>query len=176
MQRIIAIALFLAAAASAQARWWTNELTGAIAPNPTYRPANAINAPPDYFLEPGWTEFTLSQQAELDAFHAAAAAQAAAEAAQYADPQPAVFLPRFSGDITNVVGLSQALVDDATDEIVAVDETGSPEHTLAQKREQNAARKAKQANAIAAIESAGKKGKVNDRLDAIEAALKEMLK
>ena len=85
---------------------------------------------------------TTSEIAARDAAEAQAAAEAAAQANLYADPQPAIFVPRYSGDVTNVVGLSQLLVDDATDELVALDETGSPEHTIQQKREQNAARKA----------------------------------
>ena len=52
---------------------------------------------------------------------------------------------------------------------VAVDETGSPEHTQAQKEAQRAARKAQRAAAAQAVENASKNGKVNDRLDAIEA-------
>lgn len=98
-----------------------------------------------------------------------AASVAAAEAAQYADPQPTVFLPRFSGDITNVVGLSQALVDADTGEIVAVDETGSPEHTLAQKQAQANARKAKVAAAKVAKGKGNGLGALADRVAALEA-------
>ena len=100
------------------------------------------------------------------------AAEKAAEqeaAAQYADVQPAVYVPRFKGALTNVVGLSQIMVDDDTDETVATDETGSPEHTQAQKQAQHDARKAERAASLAAVKTASKNGKVNDRLDAIEA-------
>ena len=101
--------------------------------------------------------------------NAKAALTAASVAAQYADVQPAVFVPRFKGSLTNVVGLSQQFVDDDTGESVFVDETGSPEHTQAQKEAQHAARKAQRAAALAAVEDASKNGKINERLDAIEA-------
>ena len=114
-------------------------------------------------------------QSELEARDAEKAAEQTA-ASQYADVQPANYAPRVSGSLTNKVGDSQLFVDDDTGEVFAVDETGSPEHTVEQKQAQRAARKAKRAAAAAAIESAGKNGRVNDRLDAIEAALKEMLK
>ena len=118
----------------------------------------------------GYALATAGQIEAQEAADAADQAQAeadAAEAAQYADPEPAVFAPRFRGSITNVVGLSQILVDD---------ETGSPEHTTKQKDDQNAAAKADRAAAKAAVESAAKNGKINDRLAAIEAALKTLLK
>ena len=98
-----------------------------------------------------------------------AEAQAQAEAAQYADVQPAVYVPRFKGTLSNVVGLSQEFVDDDTGESVFVDETGSPEHTQAEKQAQHDARKAQRAAAAQAVENASKNGKVNDRLAAIEA-------
>jgi len=75
-------------------------------------------------------------QADADAL-----AVAQAQKSQYADPQPAVFLPRIIGSLTNIVGISQAFIDDATDELVAVDETGSPEHTQSQKQAQHDAQK-----------------------------------
>ena len=103
-------------------------------------------------------------------------AEAEAQASQYADTQPANYAPRVSGSLTNKVGESQLFVDDDTGEVFAVDETGSPEHTVEQKQAQRAAQKSARFATISAIESAGKKGRVNDRLDAIEAALKELLK
>ena len=127
----------------------------------------------------GYALATAGQIEAQEAADAADQAQAeadAAEAAQYADPEPAVFAPRFRGSITNVVGLSQILVDDETGLPVALDETGSPEHTTKQKDDQNAAAKADRAAAKAAVESAAKNGKINDRLAAIEAALKTLLK
>ena len=95
-------------------------------------------------------------------------AQRLAQAAAYADMQPAVYVPRFKGALTNLVGLSQEFVDDDTGESVFVDETGSPEHSQSQKEAQHAARKAERAAALAAVENA-KNGKVNERLDAIDA-------
>lgn len=72
------IAIFAMIPALAGAEMWTNTITGAVAPQPTYRPANAVGAPAGYFMEPGWKMFDLAQQADHDA--AAAAAQAEAEA------------------------------------------------------------------------------------------------
>ena len=94
-------------------------------------------------------------QSELEARDAEKAAEQTA-ASQYADVQPAVYVPRFKGTLTNVVGLSQQFVDDDTDEPVFVDETGSPEHTQAQKQAQHDARKAERAAALSAVETAGK--------------------
>ena len=127
----IAAALIVAlscATASAQ-NMWTNVQTGAVAPQPSRRPADAVNVSDEWFIMPGWQKFDLKQQAAWDAAESAKAETAAAAAEQYADPQPAVFAPRFRGSITNVVGLSQILVDDETGLPVALDETGSPEHT-----------------------------------------------
>lgn len=94
----------------------------------------------------------------------ASAAEAQATAAQYADPQPAVFVPRVSGSITNIVGTSQVFADADTGELFSLDETGSPEHTHAKKEAQKAARDQKKASLKAAV-SAAKTDK--DKLDAV---------
>ena len=169
MKRMLAaITVIISCATGHAGMWWTNSITGAVAPQPTYRTADAVGAPAGYFMEPGWQLFDLAQQAAHDAAQAAAQSEAEKQAAQYADVQPAVHVPRFKGTLTNVVGLSQQFVDDDTDESVFVDETGSPEHTQAQKQAQHDARKAERAAALSAVETAGKNGKVNDRLEAIE--------
>ena len=93
---------------------------------------------------------------------------AAEDAALYADPQPAVFVPRISGTITNVVGESQVFVDD-TGEVFAVDETGSPEHTLKQKQAQADARKAIIATAKTAKGKGNKLSDIAERVAALEA-------
>ena len=168
--------ILLISVCAANAQMWTNVETGAVAPQPERRPADAVNVSEEWFILPGWQPFSLAQQAAWDAAESAKAEADDAAAEQYADPQPAVFAPRFRGSITNVVGLSQILVDDETGLPVALDETGSPEHTTKQKDDQNAAAKADRAAAKAAVESAAKNGKVNDRLAANEAALKTLLK
>lgn len=119
----------------------------------------------------GWEPKPWARQMTEKELAARAAEKAAeqASASQYADVQPAVYVPRIKGTLTNVVGLSQQFVDDDTGESVFVDETGSPEHTQSQKEAQHAARKAERAAALAAVKTASKNGKVNDRLDAIEA-------
>ena len=122
----------------------------------------------------GWAPSPWARKMTTEEIAARDAADAAAQAkdAPYVDVRPAVYVPRFKGSLTNVVGLSQAFVDDDTDEAVFADETGSPEHTQAEKQAQHDARKAARAAALAAVETAGKNGKVNDRLDAIEAWIK----
>ena len=112
----------------------------------------------------GETNFISIPQADIDAI-LAAEAEAAAEAAQFVDPQPAVFVPRVSGSLTNVVGQSQILVAYDTGIPFAVDETGSPEHTLAMKAAQNAEREAKKAAAREAKAS----GQLQRRIAALEA-------
>ncbi len=165
----IASAIFFIALSAFAVEMHTNVLTGAVAPQPSRRPVDAVGAPAGWFDDPGWKKFDLQQQADWDAAEAAKAEAEAAAAAQYADVQPVIFVPRFKGALTNVVGLSQEFVDDETGEAVFVDETGSPEHTQSQKEAQHAARKAQRAAAGQAVENASKNGKVNDRLDAIEA-------
>jgi hypothetical protein len=174
MKRLFAIACLIATAANAQ--MWTNVITGAVAAQPSRRQADAVGAPADWFILPGWQPFSLEQQAAWDAKEAAKAEAAAAAAAQYADVSPANYAPRVLHSLTNKVGDSQLFVDAETGEVFAVDETGSPEHTQAQKEAQQAARKAARAAAAAAIDAAAKNGKVNERLDAIEAGLKSLLK
>ena len=126
----------------------------------------------------GWAPSPWARKMTAEEIASRDAADAAAQAkeAPYVDVQPAVYLPRFKGSLTNVVGLSKEFVDDDTGESVFVDETGSPEHTQEQKQAQHDARKAERTAAAAAVETASKNGKVNYRLDAIEAALKELLK
>jgi len=109
------------------------------------------NIPASYWLDSG--EYWVETAQEL-ADHEQTEADAIAEAELYADTQPAVFVPRFSGALTNVVGLSQIFVDDDTGEFVEVDETGSPEHTKAQKQAQRDAKKAATANGITDLASA----------------------
>lgn len=106
--------------------------------------------------------------AEQSAREAAEAEQAAAQEAHdalYADPQPAVMVPRISGTLTNVVGESQILVDAETGEVFALDETGSPEHTISQKQAQNAEREVRKA----AARKAKAHGNLQARIDALEA-------
>lgn len=111
----------------------------------------------------GWRLATEQEQADWQAAQDAAAQ----DAEQYADPQPAVFAPRVDSTLTNILGESQILVDAETGAVFALDETGSPEHTMAQKQAQNAARETKKA----AAREAKKRGGWQDRLDAIEAML-----
>ena len=96
--------------------------------------------------------------------YGAAAAAAQAEAEAYADPEPAVFVPRVDGSVTNVVGVSQIFIDAQTGAAFGVDETGSPEHTLAQKEAQNAKREALKA----AASKAKKSGNLQQRIAALE--------
>lgn len=139
MKKLIAVAVLLFAAASFGQ--YKNTITGAFnapLPDPLLT-SQGYKSPPSMadYEAAGWVALTSQDYADI------AAQQAAIEsnAALYADPQPAVFLPRISGSLTNIVGLSQAFVDDATDEVVVVDETGSPEKTLAQKQAQRDAQK-----------------------------------
>jgi len=102
-------------------------------------PDRTINNPTRAECEAnGYREVT---QLELDD-KAIADAIAASNALVYADTQPIVFVPRISGSLTNVVGESQVFADDETDELFVTDETGSPEHTLAQKQAQRDEQKA----------------------------------
>ena len=151
MKRILA-ALILFAASTAWAfdvpvRW----PDGRIREGWPKRIGAVQNPTPETCEAEGYELVGVAEVAAQEAADAAAQAQAEEAAAAYADPQPAVFVPRFSGSITNVVGLSQILVDDATDEPVVLDETGSPEHTIAQKEAQNAERGAARAAWLAAM-------------------------
>lgn len=176
MKYLLAILAAIIATATSAGQMYTNTITGAVSPQPSRRPADAVNAPAGWYDEPGWQAFDLEQQADWDAAETAKAEADAAAAAQYADPEPAVFVPRVDSSLTTIFGKSKVFQDAETGEIFGLDETGSPEHTISQKREQNAARKAARASAASAIDAAAKNGKVNERLDAIEAGLKTLLK
>ena len=112
---------------------------------------------------------TSKETATREAAEAAAKAEANALAALYADPEPAVFVPRVGDEITEIVGQSQIFVDAATGEVFALDETGSPEHSLAQKAAQDSARRGK----VAAAKTAKGKGNglnaLAERVAALEA-------
>lgn len=100
-----------------------------------------------------------------------AEAQAQAEAAAYASPQPVVLVPRVDGSLTNIVGESQIIVDAATGEVLAVDDTGSPKHTLAQKQAQFAANEAAKAKAKTAKAKGNGLAALAERVAALEAML-----
>jgi len=98
-----------------------------------------------------------------------AEAKAEAEAAAYASPQPVVLVPRVDGSLTNIVGESQIIVDAATGEVLAVDDTGSPKHTLAQKQAQFAANEAAKAKAKTAKAKGNGLPALAERVAALEA-------
>ena len=79
-----AMILMLLSACAAHAQMWTNVETGAVAPWPSMRPANAVSVPADWYAAEGWQPFNLAQQADWDAARAAAQEQAEAEAAAQA--------------------------------------------------------------------------------------------
>ena len=120
---------------------------------------------------PAVRAMSAAERQAVDDSEAQAQAEAEAQAALYADPAPVVFVPRVDSTLTNVVGESQVFADSATGDLFAVDETGSPEHTLAQKQAQANARKAK----VAAAKKAKAKGNgvpaLAERVAALEALL-----
>ena len=133
-------------------------------------PAGTFQNPPAATLAAaGYPLATASEIAADAQAKADAAAAYAANLALYADPQPAVFVPRVGATITEIVGQSQIFVDSATSELFAVDETGSPEHTLAQKQKQADARKAKVASAKTAKGKGNGLNALADRVAALEA-------
>jgi hypothetical protein len=69
---------------AANAQMWTNVETGAVAPQPSRRPADAVNVSEEWYAAEGWQPFNLAQQADWDAARAAAQEQAEAEAAAIA--------------------------------------------------------------------------------------------
>lgn len=125
---LAAVLLFATTVAGAQ-QMWTNDLTGAVAPWPSMRPANAVSVPVDWYAAEGWRPFSLAQQAAWDAARAAEAAEAEAEAAAFNFPPPEVLVPVLdaSGERT---GTARLLVD-ADGQIVVVTDTASPQRTAA---------------------------------------------
>ena len=75
------IAFFLSVAACS-AEMWTNVLTGETSAWPPRRPADAVNARPEWYVEDGWQRFSPAQQADYDAW-AAADAESARTNAEY---------------------------------------------------------------------------------------------
>lgn len=76
--------ILLSSACAVHAQMWTNVQTGAVAPQPSRRPADAVNAPAGWFDEPGWQPFSIVQQADWDAAEASKAEVSAAEELQAA--------------------------------------------------------------------------------------------
>jgi len=170
MKRIHAVVIFLAVASAALAfdvpvRW----PDGRIREGYPARIGAVVNPSSETCASNGYAPASPAEVEAQEQADALAKAEAAAQAAQYADPQPAVFVPRVAGTITNIVGQSQVFVDGETGEVFALDETGSPEKTLAQKQAQNAARKVK----VAAAKTAKAKGNglnaLAERVAALEA-------
>ena len=166
---VIAIVAFISTSVSA-ATW-------VISPNGTW-----LTDWPKDLKGDGWsTTQATREQCEAAGYREATAeeiiakevmdAAIAAEVEQYNDTQPAVFVPRVDGSLTNVVGVSQEFVDDETNESFFVDETGSPEHTQAEKVAQFEAWKAGRAAKKQAAREAKAHGSLQDRIAALEALL-----
>lgn len=127
MKKTLIILLFSACAVHAQ--MWTNVQTGAVAPQPSRRPADAVNVSEEWFILPGWQPFDLAQQAAWDAAEAAKAVEDEVQAAAFDFPDPEVVVPVLdaSGERT---GTARLLVDSAG-QIVVVTDTASPQRTAA---------------------------------------------
>ena len=128
---------------------------------------NTISPTADMLAAAGYRLATAEEIAARDAQAVAEQNAIQEQAALYADPEPTVFVPRYDGDLSNVVGQSQILVDADTGEVVAVDETGSPEHTKDQKQAQLDARNAKKAASTEAIRAAKEAKTDKDFRDAV---------
>jgi hypothetical protein len=79
-----------------------DHITGAVAPQPTYRPANAVGAPSGYFMEPGWQQFSFDQQADHDAKEASVAAAIEAERLKNQLPQPVLEIAIVDSNFTSI--------------------------------------------------------------------------
>jgi len=185
MKKLLAIMAMIPALAGAT-EMWTNAQTGAVAPWPPVRPANVIGVTAEWYAERGWQQFDVAQQAAHDAAEASALAEQQAEAEAW-ERLPMMSPNGFAA--TNEAGHWVKFIPASTNEIsetLAVQISHSPpDPVVAAQMERDAKAKwkagkdaeaASAAKKLAAIEDAGKNGKVNDRLYAIEAALKELLK
>mgnify|MGYP003591752337 CR=1 FL=1 len=169
------LAMLAATVAQAQVRFFIWESDGkahsSAPPVAYFDDGRSVNAPSyDDAIAAGDGRWETDE--EVAAREAVEAAQQAANAnyeAAYGDPQPAVMVPRVGDAITNVVGESQLFVDDATGELFAVDETGSPEHTIAQKQVQAAARAQKRDAAKTAKGKGNGLAALAERVAALEA-------
>ena len=172
--RIAIIAVWIVSATSALAApqaVWNDGTTRSYWPSIIAWPDGrvTVGANVEQCIEAGLARLeTEAEWTAREAAEAQAAQEAAEQAALYVDPQPAVFVPRVSGTLTNVVGESQVFVDD-TGEVFAVDETGSPEHTLKQKQAQADARKTIIATAQTAKGKGNKLQDIAERVAALEA-------
>ncbi len=171
--------ILLISVCAANAQMWTNFETGAVAPQPERRPADAVNVSEEWFILPGWQPFDLAQQAAWDAAEAVAQAEAEEQqAAQASLP----FMNASGFAAINAAGHWVKFVPADTNEVteaIAVQISHSPPDPKTAKLmedEFKAKRAAERYAAKAALEDTAKNGKVNDRLAAIEAALKTLLK
>lgn len=162
--------ILLISVCAANAQMWTNVETGAVAPQPSRRPADAVNVSEEWFILPGWQPFSLAQQAAWDA--AEAVAQAEAEEQQAAQASlPATFPTGIS--VTNEAGHWVEFIPDGTNVVaqtLAIQVSQSPltpEQRNQMRQDAVAARSAKRSEAKAAK----KNGKLQDRIAALEALL-----
>lgn len=184
MKRIVCLTMLLAATL-ARAQWidaagaWQDSLPS------RYEGAGGVWSHPsaDWLMaRAGWRPAT----AEEIAAHAAAVAQAEAEARAQAS-LPLMSAAGFAAlnEAGHWVKFIPATTNDISDALAVQISHSPPDPVVAAQMERDAKSKwkagkdaeaASAAKKLAAIESAGKNGKVNDRLNAIEAALKELLK
>ena len=160
--------ILLLSACAVHAQMWTNVQTGAVAPQPSRRPADAVNVSEEWFIFPGWQPFDLAQQAAWDAARAAEAAEAEAQAAAYTFPAPEVVVPVLDANGERT-GTARLLVD-SDGNLFLVTDTASPQRTAAV---QIAEFKAKKDAAAAKLATAkeGAKGQLQKRIENIESML-----
>ena len=160
--------ILLISVCAANAQMWTNVETGAVAPQPERRPADAVNVSEEWFILPGWQPFDLAQQAAWDAAEAVAQAEAEAQAAAFDFPDPEVIVPVLDANGERT-GTARLLVDHAG-QIVVVTDTASPQRTAAV---QIAEFKAKRDAAAAKLAKAKAEanGQLQKRIENIESVL-----
>jgi len=118
MKRILAaITVIISCATGHAGMSWTNTITGAVAPQPTYRPANAGGAPSGYFMEPGWQQFSFDQQADHDAKEASVAAAIEAERLKNQLPQPVLEIAIVDSNFTSI-GTASLVIDAETGALI----------------------------------------------------------
>ena len=160
--------ILLISVCAANAQMWTNVETGAVAPQPERRPADAVNVSEEWFILPGWQPFSLAQQAVWDAAEAVAQAEAEAQAAAFDFPDPEVIVPVLDANGERT-GTARLLVDHAG-QIVVVTDTASPQRTAAVQIAEFKAKRDAAAAKLAKAKAAAN-GQLQKRIENIESVL-----
>lgn len=169
MKRILfALVVLMSVAAPAVAvDMWTNTITGEISPWPPRLPGDRLSVPAEWYIEQGWVQFSLAQQADWDAARAAEIEAAAA----FTGPDPEVFVPALD-DEGQQIGTARLVVRAATWELVPLTNSASPQRIWEVQREEFRGRIAKSAAEREKVRAAKSKGNglgaLADRVDALE--------